>query len=91
MGGVLQLSMQHPCLKAHGLDSIDGQLAQLNLLLAGQCGGAVAACLVEVRLDGGPVVGHAAVDHLALRQRQINIYFWSIQVGLQDELLCHIC
>ena len=47
-------------LQAQRLAALDRKLQQLALLLGGQDGWRVGAGLVEIRLTGGPVVGHSA-------------------------------
>ena len=57
-------------LQPQRLAALDRQLQQLPLLVGGQDGGGVGAGLVEVRLQGGPVVGDCAIHGLALRRRE---------------------
>mmetsp|Transcript_48397 Transcript_48397/g.140203 ORF Transcript_48397/g.140203 Transcript_48397/m.140203 type:complete len:593 (-) Transcript_48397:93-1871(-) len=88
-GGVLALCVEDTRVEAERGDAADREVLQLALLLQRQQRGADAPRLVEVGLDGGPVVRDGRVAPLALRDHDVDVHLLPVEVLLQEHGQVH--
>mmetsp|Transcript_132830 Transcript_132830/g.343671 ORF Transcript_132830/g.343671 Transcript_132830/m.343671 type:complete len:297 (+) Transcript_132830:497-1387(+) len=89
MGSHFQLDMEDPVLEAEAFHGVDRQVFELLLLCRRQQRWAHGPSLIEVGLQGRPVVRHGSVAPIAAAHHDIDVDFGAIQVLLKEDRAIH--